>query len=132
MRKAALAVYFNMIESDSTRQQEDPMPSSMNSSILKLNVGGKDISIRKGSILPRTSPDSLFGILASGRWDNHLTKDRNGRIFLDIDPEWIEVVINVLRESSLRCIGGHGTWLSCDTSVLQYAISILRLHDRSV
>ena len=26
-------------------------------------------------------------------------KDRNGRIFLDVDPEWIEVVINVLRDT---------------------------------
>ena len=71
----------------------------MDSSILRLNVGGKDINVRKSSILPRTSPDSLFGILVSGRWNSHLTKDRNGRIFLDVDPEWIEVVINVLRDT---------------------------------
>jgi TLD/BTB/POZ domain len=95
-RKAALAVYLNMIISDSEREHK---LNDVNSSILKLNVGGKDINVRKGAILPRTSPDSLFGILASGRWDNHLTKDQNGRIFLDIDPEWIEVIINVLRET---------------------------------
>jgi hypothetical protein len=83
-RKAALAVYLNMIVSDSEREHK---LNDVNGSILKLNVGGKDINVRKGAILPRTSPDSLFGILASGRWDNHLTKDQNGRIFLDIDPE---------------------------------------------
>ena len=71
-RKAALAVYLNMIVSDSEREHK---LNDVNSSILKLNVGGKDINVRKSSILPRTSPDSLFGILASGRWDNHLTKD---------------------------------------------------------
>ena len=103
-RKAALAVYLNMIVSDSERERK---LNDVNSSILKLNVGGKDIIVRKGSILPRTSPESLFGILASGRWDNHLTKDQNGRIFLDIDPEWIEIVINVLRETGkivLPCV----------------------------
>jgi TLD/BTB/POZ domain len=103
-RKAALAVYLNMIVSDSEREHK---LNDVNSSILKLNVGGKDINVRKGSILPRTSPESLFGILASGRWDNHLTKDQNGRIFLDIDPEWIEVIINVLRETGkivLPCV----------------------------
>jgi hypothetical protein len=83
-RKAALATYLNKIVSDSESEHK---LNDVNSSILKLNVGGKDINVRKGSILSRTSPDSLFGILASGRWDNHLTKDQNGRIFLDIDPE---------------------------------------------
>ena len=95
-RKATLAVYLNMIVSDSERGHK---VNDVNSSILKLNVGGKDIIVRKSSILPRTSSDSLLGILASGRWDNYLTKDQNGRIFLDIDPEWIEVIINVLRET---------------------------------
>ena len=106
-REAALAVYSDMIDSDSERGQKDLMPSASSSTILKLNVGGKCIDVRKSSILPRTSSDSLFGVLASGRWDNHLTKDQHGRIFLDIDPEWIEVVINVLRDTGkvvLPCV----------------------------
>ena len=106
-RKAALAVYSDMIDSDSERGHKDSMPSATSSTILKLNVGGKDINVRKSSIMPRTSSDSLFGVLASGRWDNHLTKDQHGRIFLDIDPEWIEVVINVLRDTGkvvLPCV----------------------------
>lgn len=103
-RKAALALYLNMIVSDSELEHK---LNDVNSLILKLNVGGKDIIVRKGSILPRTSAGSLFGILASGRWDNYLTKDQNGRILLDIDPEWIEVLINVLRETGkivLPCV----------------------------
>ena len=98
-REAQLVLHSRKIVSDSIRQHKDSMLLAVDSSILKLNVGGKDINVRRSSILPRTSPDSLFSILVSGRWDNHLTKDRNGRIFLDIDPEWIEVVINVLRDT---------------------------------
>ena len=117
-RKAALAFYLDIILSDSEREHK---LNDVNSSILKLNVGGKDINVRKGSILPRTSSDSVFGILASGRWDNHLTKDQNGRIFLDIDPEWIEVIINVLRETGnvvLPCVAtgkecGFNAVLAC-------------------
>ena len=98
-REAELVLHSEKILSGSNRQHNDSMRLAMDSSILKLNVGGKDINVRKSSILPRTSPDSLFGILVSGRWDNYLTKDHHGRIFLDIDPEWFEVVINVLRDT---------------------------------
>ena len=89
-RKGAMALYHEQIVSNSECGLEHSKPISMNSSILKLNVGGKDIDVRKSSIMPRTTSDSLFGILASGRWDNHLTKDQRGRVFLDIDPERIE------------------------------------------
>ena len=98
-RREAVLVLHSQKISGSTRQHNDSMRLAMDSSILKLNVGGKDINVRKSSILPRTSPDSLFGILVTGRWDNNLTKDQHGRIFLDIDPEWFEVVINVLRDT---------------------------------
>ena len=98
-REAELILHSSKIIDDSIRQGKDTMLVAMDSPILKLNVGGKDINVRKSSILPRTSPDSLFGILASGRWDNRLIKDQHGRIFLDIDPEWIEVIINVLRDT---------------------------------
>ena len=63
-RQAALAVYSDMIDSDSERGQKDSMPSAISSSILKLNVGGKHIDVRKSSILPcfreLVSSDSLF------------------------------------------------------------------------
>ena len=99
IREAELVVYSRRIMDDSIRHHKDSMLDSMDSSILKLNVGGKDINVRKSSILSRTSPGSLFGILASGRWDSRLTKDQHGRVFLDVDPEWIEVIINVLRDT---------------------------------
>ena len=98
-REAELILLSRRIIGDSIHHHKDTMLAAMNSSILKLNVGGKDINVKKSSILPRTSPDSLFGILASGRWDNHFTKDQHGRIFLDIDPEWIEIIINVLHDT---------------------------------
>ena len=98
-READLVLQSQRILSGSSCQYNDSMQLAMDSSILKLNVGGKHINARRSSFLPRTSPDSLFGILVSGRWDNHLTKDQNGRIFFDIDPEWFEVVINVLRDT---------------------------------
>ena len=58
-------------------------------------------------MMARTPSDSLFGVLASGRWDNRLTRDRHGRIFLDIDPEWIGDVIDALRDTGevvLPCV----------------------------
>ena len=98
-RQAMLAAYSNMIDSDSERGQKDSVQSAINSSILKLNIGGKKITVRKSSMMARTPSSSLFGVLTSGRWDNRLTRDQHGRIFLDIDPEWIEDIIDALRDT---------------------------------
>ena len=45
-RQVTLAAYSDMIDSSSDRGQKDSVPSAITSSFLKLNVGGKEITVR--------------------------------------------------------------------------------------
>jgi hypothetical protein len=43
------------------------------------------------------APGSRFAALFSGRWEDQVVKDPQGRIFLDHDPELIRLIVNYLR-----------------------------------
>jgi hypothetical protein len=73
--------------------------SSLNDSeVVKLNIGGALIDIKRDAIRSNNLGWNLFSVLLSGRWDEILLKDSNGRIFLDFDSAWIDPIINLLRD----------------------------------
>ena len=67
-------------------------------SILKLNIGGDDVNIRRSSAFEEESDHNILSILFLNRWDFRLIKNRNGRIFLNVNPAWIAPIVNLLRQ----------------------------------
>jgi TLD len=68
-----------------------------NSTTLTLNVGGKIFSINRISHSRKKSDYSILNVLLSGEWDLRLPRDHNDRIFLNIDPAWIEPALALLK-----------------------------------
>ena len=48
--------------------------------------------------------DDIFPCIAffSGRWEESLTRDKDGHIFLDYDDELIKIIVNYLREKKIE------------------------------
>jgi hypothetical protein len=77
-------------------------PASNNDDvIIEINAGGKVISTLR-STLCLVAPDTMFSYMFSGRWEGSLTRDNNGRVFLDHDPELIEIIVNFLRTKKIE------------------------------
>jgi TLD len=70
--------------------------------ILLLNVGGEDINIRRTAVHHDGSDDSVLSILLSSHWAYRFVRNRNGRIFLNLNPAWIAPAINVMRDPSMK------------------------------
>jgi hypothetical protein len=87
---------------DSMLQQNttaEGAPDSCLSAVIKLNVGGKNIDLKRSTVV---QVRSRLAWILSGRWDHVLPKDRDGRLFFDYDPEWFEPIINHLRDLGLQ------------------------------
>ena len=70
--------------------------SGKDTDVLRLNVGGST----KIAVLRRVLTqfeDSVLASMFSGRWDDSLTKDEDGHVFLDHDPDVFLKLINFLR-----------------------------------
>jgi hypothetical protein len=77
--------------------------------VLDLNIGGTPTSVLRRTL---TQIDgSMLAAKFSGRWDESLTKDANGRFFIDQDFALFERLINFLRE------------LSCQTESTEFPMS---------
>ena len=48
------------------------------------------------------APESMFSYMFSGRWEDTLIRDDCGRVFLDHDPELIELIVNFLRTKKIE------------------------------
>jgi TLD len=70
--------------------------------ILKLNVGGEDINIRRTAVEHGGSDDSILSVLLLNQWAYRFVRNRNGRIFLNLNPAWIAPAINVMRDLSMK------------------------------
>jgi hypothetical protein len=68
--------------------------------IIEIDVGGKVIRALRSTLC--LAPDTMFTYMFSGRWEESLKRDDNGRIFLDHDPEFIEIIVNFLRKSKIK------------------------------
>lgn len=66
--------------------------------LLEINAGGKIIVIKRSILtLPRTV-GTRFHALFSGRYENLLQRDSNGRIFLDVNSDCFQAIITYLNE----------------------------------
>ena len=70
-------------------------------SILKLNIGGEDVNIRRKAIRQYEQGHNILSLLLSNPWDYILMRNHKGRIFLNVNPAWITPIINLVREQSM-------------------------------
>mmetsp|Transcript_26634 Transcript_26634/g.61290 ORF Transcript_26634/g.61290 Transcript_26634/m.61290 type:complete len:259 (-) Transcript_26634:374-1150(-) len=68
--------------------------------ILELNVGGESFMVRRSTML-LAPEDSHLHAMFSGRWDDSLLRDAQGKIFLDITPCVFGAVLSYLRATQL-------------------------------
>ncbi|KAL7543241.1 hypothetical protein ACHAWF_007348 [Thalassiosira exigua] len=73
--------------------------------IVEVNAGGEIVSAKRSTLtqIKGTNFEALF----SGRWDNKLQRDGDGRIFLDVNPVCFRAIVDYLSEmaiSSVDCL----------------------------
>ena len=66
-----------------------------NEDILEFNARGRIISALQSTLT--LAPNTMFTNMFSGRWEDSVKRDSNGRIFIDEDSELIEIIVNFLR-----------------------------------
>ncbi|KAL7541650.1 hypothetical protein ACHAWF_006994, partial [Thalassiosira exigua] len=67
--------------------------------LLEINAGGKIVAAKRSTLTQQmgTRMEALF----SGRWDQKLQRDANGRIFLDISPKCFRAIVDYLNEMAI-------------------------------
>jgi hypothetical protein len=63
--------------------------------IIKLSIGGTKVDVKRDSL--EKCPRNYLSLLLSGRYDRILPRDREGRIFIDIDIEHIEPILGYIQ-----------------------------------
>ena len=80
-------------------ESEHATYSAKASDVLRLNVGGTMIAVLRRNL---TSVEgSLLAMQFSGRWDDGLSKDSDGNIFLDHQPDLFLLLIDYLRDKDI-------------------------------
>jgi len=68
--------------------------------IIEINAGGKIISALRSTLT--LAPDTMFTYMFSGRWEESMKRDNNNRVYLDHDPDLIEIIVNFLRMKKIE------------------------------
>ncbi|KAL7451921.1 hypothetical protein ACHAWC_003678 [Mediolabrus comicus] len=66
---------------------------------VEINAGGKIVAVKRGTLtqIKGTRLEALF----SGRWDNKLLRDNSGRLFLDVNGDCFQSIVDYLNELSI-------------------------------
>ena len=72
----------------------------VSSVLMKFNAGGKGITVKREKMLPKTREFNLLYSVICGRWSHRLPVDKHNCVFLNINPAWIEPIIDYLRIGS--------------------------------
>lgn len=72
-----------------------------NDDLLEINAGGKIIAVKRGTLtqMQGTRMEAMF----SGRWDKKLIRDGSGRIFLDVNGDCFQSIVDYLNELAISC-----------------------------
>jgi hypothetical protein len=72
--------------------------------IIEIDAGGKIIRALRSTLCRVAPADTMFSCMFSGRSeeDTLLIRDDHGRVFLDHDPELIEIIVNFLRTRKIE------------------------------
>ena len=87
MKRTAILERHNILIKRKTHLKKENGGSDVSSSdIIKLNIGGKKMTFTRNVLT--CVKGSRLEILFSGRWENKILRDKEGCIFLDIDPSY--------------------------------------------
>lgn len=75
------------------RETMQTVPVSDNE-LIHLNVGGRIMTAKRGSL--RVIQGSVLDMIFSGRWEDRIVRDNEGRVFFDYDPDLFSVVLRHL------------------------------------
>ena len=80
--------YHHLIDAYCKEKCEAINGVDRNSAMVRLNVGGKVHIMKRSTMLLEGDNMNFLCLMVSGRWDYLLPRDRNGVIFIDLDPAW--------------------------------------------
>lgn len=74
-------------------------PNASDDDLIEINAGGKSIVAKRGTLcqLKGTRLEALF----SGRWEKKLQRDSNGHIFLDVNGECFQSIVDYLNDMKI-------------------------------
>eukprot|EP01039_Chlorochromonas_danica_P003695 gene3695-4043_t len=81
---------------------EEPKADKEEEKLLTLNVGGTKITISYDLILNAGRQCGLLGVLLHPRWRSLMVRDREGNIFLDLDAEWLQPILDSMQSNQLN------------------------------
>ena len=67
--------------------------------IINLNVGGKKMTTKRSTLCQVEG--SLLTSMFSGRWEDSLARDEDGRIFFDFNPQYFVYILDYLRARTI-------------------------------
>lgn len=99
--------------------------------LIEINAGGKIIAAKRSTLtqLKETRLEAIF----SGRWDEKLPRDRDGRIFFDINPTCFQAIVDYLNELKISTEENPPEPLSVDDefqNIMTYQLEFFGLTDK--
>jgi hypothetical protein len=94
--------------------------------LIKLNVGGRPVDIRRQTV--KSFPKNHLSAILSGRYDAILPKDKDGRLFLDIDLDHLEPILNYMRDYANGIEEAH----SVNSLLAQNVTTVMRYFNLSI
>ena len=67
--------------------------------VLEINAGGKVIAVKRATMMQLQG--SRFEAMFSGRWDKKLARDGSGRIFLDVNSDCFQAIVDYMNELAI-------------------------------
>ena len=65
--------------------------------ILRLNVGGRNFDISEPSVAQVGQQHSILNTMFFSNWTHRFVRNKGDRIFLNVNPKWMEVIVSPLR-----------------------------------
>jgi hypothetical protein len=69
--------------------------------VCSVNVGGQVVSITKDLISLLSCSSRFLFVLVSGQYDHLIQKDKNGKLFLDLDSHWVTPLFDSFRDAAM-------------------------------
>eukprot|EP00985_Skeletonema_marinoi_P012249 scaffold5875_cov110-Skeletonema_marinoi.AAC.1 len=66
---------------------------------LEINAGGKVIAVKRATLVQLRG--SRLEAMFSGRWDKKLVRDSNGRLFLDVNSDCFQAIVDYMNELAI-------------------------------
>ena len=79
--------------------ETDHIVKTTDGDVININIGGKKIIIMASALFPEQSEHSLLGLKCL-LWNDSIPRDQHGVVFLDLNPDWVEPTLNLLRTRS--------------------------------